>query len=246
MTATTVDRTSARSLGPPPTTSGAETGLEGRTGKVVGVLFIVATAASILGSIVLGSVLDRTDYLVTLADHEAQVVAAALLFLIAATAAFGTAVLLFPILRRHAEAMAAGYLGLRAFENVLYAASVVGLLAMVSVSTSDAFGTADASGVRLVGAALLAVREWSSVIGTLIFSGLGVLVLNAVLYRSRLVPRWVSVWGLIGGAMALLYGVLGVLGVDTGLGSPFMLLAMPLAVQEMVFAGWLLTRKSVG
>ena len=88
-----------------------------RTAKVVGVLFIVATVASLLGSVALGSVLDGSDYLATVAAHEGQVITAALFFLIASTSAFATAFLLFPTLRRHAEGLAAGYVGLRAFEK---------------------------------------------------------------------------------------------------------------------------------
>jgi len=88
---------------------------------------------------------------------------AVLLFLIAASSAFATAFVLFPILRRHSEGLAAGYVGFRGFENVFYVAGVIGLL----------------------------VRY---------------------------------------------------LGVDTGLGSPFMLLAMPIALQEMVFAVWLIAK----
>jgi hypothetical protein len=150
--------------------------------------------------------------------------------------------LLFPILRRYAEGLAAGYLGLRAFENVFYVASVVGILMMLRVSQSDATGTADVSELALLGAALIAWRDWSTLLGTLIFFGLGAVTLNYVLHLSRVVPGWLSLWGFIGGALVFLYGVLGILGVDAGLGSPWMLLAMPIAVQEMVFAGWLLTK----
>lgn len=213
-----------------------------RTGKVVGILFIVATVASILGSVALGSVLDEPDYLSTIAAHEGQVILSALLFLIAALSAFATAFLLFPILKRHAEGLAAGYLGLRAFENIFYVASVVGLLMMLTVSQSDAIGTAGGSDLPLLGAVLLALRDWSSLLGTLIFFGLGAVILNVVLYQSRLVPRWLSLWGVGGGALVFLYGLLGVSGFDVGLGSPSMLLAMPIALQEMVFAGWLLTK----
>jgi hypothetical protein len=212
------------------------------TAKVVGVLFIVATAASILGSVALGSVADEPADLTAVAAHEGHVIAAALFFLIAALAAFATAFLLFPILRRHSEGLAAGYLGLRAFENVFYVASVVGLLVMLRVSQSDVVRGPGAPDLRLVGVALLALRDWSSLLGTLIFAGIGAVILNAVLRRSRLVPRWLSVWGLVGGALVVLYGVLGLFGLDVGLGSPSTLLAMPLAVQEMAFAGWLLAK----
>ena len=213
---------------------------ERRTAIVVGVLFIVATAASIIGSVVLGSALDGDDYLTNLSGG--QIIPAAVLFLIAATSAFGTAVLLFPILRRHAEGLAAGYVGLRTFENILYAAGVVGLLMMLSVSESDAASAAASTDLRLMGSALLGLHSWAVTLGTLIFAGLGGLTLNSVLYRSRLVPRWLSIWGLIGAAGIVVYGLLGIFGVGTGLGSPYMLLAMPIAVQEMVFAGYLIAR----
>jgi len=212
-----------------------------RTGIVVGALFIVATVGSILGSVALGSALDGPDYLINIAAHESQVIPAVLLFLIAASSAFATAFLLFPILRRHSEGLAAGYVGLRGFENVFYVAGVVGLLIMLTVSQGEAVSTAG-SPDPLVGAALLALHDWSVLIGTLIFFGLGSLTLNYVLYRSRLVPRWLSLWGIVGAVLVFSYGLLGIFGVDTGLGSPFMLLAMPIALQEMVFAVWLIAK----
>jgi hypothetical protein len=243
MTTTTMDGASVRASSTYAIPGdGAGTRSDRRTAKIVGILFIVATVASLLGSAALGTTLDGRNYLAALATHETQVIIAALFFLIAATSAFATAFLLFPILRRYSEGLAAGYVGLRAFENVFYAASVVLLLTMLSVSQSDAVGAAGASSVPLLGAALLSAREWFSSLGTLIFFGVGAVILNDVLFRSRLVPRWLSAWGLIGGALVLLYGLLGILGFDTELGSPFMLLAMPTAVQEMVFAGWLLTK----
>jgi hypothetical protein len=78
------------------------------------------------------------------------------------------------------------------------------------------------------------------IIGTSL--SLGALTLNVVLYRSGLVPRWLSISGLVAAIGTLTYGLLGIFGVDTGLGSPYMLLAMPIAFQEMVFAGYLIAR----
>jgi hypothetical protein len=212
------------------------------TGAVVGILFITATVLSVLGSAALGSALDGSEYLEDLADYQNRVIAAVLLFVIAASSAFATAVLLFPILRRHAEALAVGYVGLRGFENVLYVAGSVMLLVMVSVSGSDAAAASEASALSLVGVSLQATQQWLVSVGTLIFFGLGALTLNAVLYRARLVPRWLSAWGLVGAVLVVTYGLLGILGWSTALGSPLMLLAMPIALQELVFAGWLVIK----
>ena len=213
--------------------------LDRKKGIVVGALFIVATAASILGSVALGSVLEGPEYLINVAASESQVILAVLLFLVAASSAFATAFLLFPILRRHSEGLAAGYVGVRGFENVLYVAGTVGLLIMLTVSQNSVAGSPD---LPLLGAALLALHDWSVLIGTLIFFGLGSLTLNYVLYQSGLVPRWLSLWGIVGAVLVFSYGLLGIFGVDTGLGSPFMLLAMPIALQEMVFAVWLIAK----
>jgi Domain of unknown function (DUF4386) len=215
---------------------------EKRTAQVVGALFIVATVASIAGSVVLGSVLDGDDYLRRLDAHTGQVTLAVALFLVAATSAFATAFLLYPILRRHAEGLAAGYIGLRAFENVFYVAGTMGLLIMLTLSQGETLSSAGATDVVVLGAALAAVHSWAVLLGTLIFAGLGSMVLNTILFQSRLVPRWLSGWGLLGAAGVFTYGVAGLFGYDTGLGSPLMLLAMPLALQEMVFAAWLLVK----
>jgi hypothetical protein len=213
-----------------------------RTAVVVGVLFIWATVASILGSAALGSILEGSDYLGEVATQETRLILAVLLFLTAAGAAVTTAFLLFPILRRHAEGAATGYVVLRTFENVLYVAGVVALLIMLSVSQSEAITAAAAPERSLLGVALLGLHDWSTTIGTMLFFGLGCWALNVVLYRSRLVPRWLSVWGLAGAVLVFAYGILGLFGLGVGLDSPLMLLAMPIAFQEMVFAGWLIVR----
>lgn len=215
---------------------------ERTTARIVAALFVTATVASILGSLALGSALDEPDYLAGLADQEGRVIVAVLLFLLAATSAFATSFLLFPILRRHAEGLAAGYVGFRAFENLLYATGAIGILIMLTVSQSDTIATADPTQVTLLGTGLLALHDWTVSIGTLVFFAFGCVALNIVLYQSRLVPRWLSSWGLVGAVLTFVYGLLGILGRDTGLGSPYMLLAMPIAVQELVFAGWLTVR----
>lgn len=67
-------------------------------------------------------------------------------------------------------------------------------------------------------------------------------MLNYVMYQYKLIPRWLSLWGLIGAALVLLYGLVGILGLGMGLTSPYTLLAIPIAVQEMVFAVWLIIK----
>ena len=89
---------------------------------------------------------------------------------------------------------------------------------------------------------LLALQNWAGLLGTLIFFGIGSMTLNYVLYQSKLIPQWLSLWGFIGAALALLYGLVGIFGLGMGLTSPYALLAIPIAVQEMVFAVWLIVK----
>ncbi len=211
-----------------------------KTGIIVGVLFIIATVASILGKVSLGSILDAPNYLISISAHGNQVILAALFFLIAAIAAVTISFMLFPILRRYVESLALGYVVLRIFENVFYVVGTLGLLLMLTVSQGYVAGAVDASYYQVLGILLLALKDWAGLIGTLFFAGLGSMTLNYVLYKSKLVPRWLSLWGFIGAALIVLLGLFGILGFGMGLNSPFALIAIPIAVQEMVFAVWLI------
>jgi len=211
------------------------------TQRVVGGLFIVATVASVAGSAVQGSILDDNDYLTTLATHDGRLIIAALLYIVAAASAVGTSILLIPFLRPQSESGAVGYVVVRTFENLLYIGGSVAMLAMLTVS-KEGLHAVGASDSALAGSALLALRNWSVDVGTLLFAGGGAWILNSLLYRSQLVPRWLSAWGLGGALLLVVYGVAAVLGSSTEMGSSLMLLAMPIAVQEMVFSGWLIVK----
>ncbi|MGZ7209318.1 MAG: DUF4386 domain-containing protein, partial [Methanobacterium sp.] len=105
-----------------------------KTGIIVGLLFISATVASILSAVSLGSIFDAPNFLISVSAHGNQTIITVILWLIAATSAVATSFMLFPILRRHIESLAMGYVVLRTFENVFYIASALILLVMLTVS----------------------------------------------------------------------------------------------------------------
>ena len=212
------------------------------TGIIVGLLFIIATVASILGSVFLGSILEAPNYLTSVSAHGNELIIGVLLFLIAAISAVATSFMLFPVLKRHIESLALGYVVLRTFENVFYVVGTLSLLVMLTVSQKYVAGAVDASYYQVLGILLLALKDWAGLIGTLIFAGLGSMTLNYVLYQSKLVPRWLSLWGFIGAALIVVYGLIGILGIGMGLNSIFAFLAVPIAVEEMVFAVWLIVK----
>jgi len=223
-----------------------------KTGIIVGILFISATVSSILSGFFLGSILEDPNYLISFSAHGNQIIIAVLFVLISAISAVATSFILFPILRRYIESLAIGYVVLRTIENVFYIASALILLVMLTVSQKYVAGAVDASFYTNIGTLLLALQSWAILIGCLIFFGLGSMTLNYVLYQTKLVPRWLSAWGFIGAALAIIYALLGIFGVGMGfnfgndilfmLASPFAILGVPIHVQEMVFAVWIIVK----
>lgn len=214
-----------------------------KTAIIVGALFITATVASLLSTVFLGSTLAASNYLTSVSASQNQVIIAVIFELIAAGSAFGTAVMLFPILKRNTESLALGYVVLRLIENIFYIVGALSLLIILTVGQGYVAGAFNASYYQPLGTLLLALRDWSIWMGTLIFFGLGSLTLNYLLYQSKLVPRSLSVWGLIGAALVLLYGLVGLFSLTPNMISSILtILALPIAVQEMVFAVWLIVK----
>jgi hypothetical protein len=213
-----------------------------KTAALVGALFIIATVTAISAMVLLGTAMEEPDFLVDLPDIENKVVGAVILELVLAISLIGIGALMFPVFKRHGEGLALGYAGIRLTEAIFIIVASVCLLAMLTMGQGYASGDLDVGGSEPMGALLMGLREWAFVIGTLVFLGLGALTLNYLFYVSRLIPRWLSVWGLVGGAGVLVYGVFALYGHDISSFSAVSLLAAPIAVQEMVFAAFLIIK----
>lgn len=213
-----------------------------KTAVIVGSLFIIATITALTSGAFLGTALDGSDYLLNIHENENDVVVAALFELALAASMIGIGSLMFPILRKQVEGLALAYAGIRLMEAAFVVLATVSLLLMLTMGKEYAAGTLNPADSQSIGTLLQALRDWSYLFGTLIFLGLGSMILNYLLYGSRLVPRWISVWGLLGAVGILLYGVMGLFGTDTNAFDATSLLAAPLAVQEMVLAAWLIIK----
>jgi hypothetical protein len=208
------------------------------TARVVGVLFIVATVTAIIGGGLVMQSLDAPDYLVQVVAHEGQVVAGVVLEFILALSVIGIAALLLPVLRPHGEGLAVGYMAVRTLEAAfILMASTTALLVLALGQDGE---SAIAVGVQPVGDVLLSAREWTYFVGTMPLLSVSAVILNTLLHRSRLVPAWLSVWGVVGGLLLLAYAGAELLGAESAI--PLQLLAAPIAVQEMVLAGWLIAK----
>jgi hypothetical protein len=212
-----------------------------KTAIIVGVLFIVATVTAILTIVFLGSTLETPLNFDTIAANEFQVVMAVIFWIILAVAVTGIGFMMYPILKKYHEGLALGYVGLRLIESICIIISSITLLSLLTLSHEYVAGTLDAANYQPLGSLLITLQDWSFEIGTLIFLGLGGLLLYYPLYELKLVPRVLTIWGLIGAACVIVYGLLGLFGL-TADSITLNLLAAPIAIQEMVFAVWLIVR----
>src|SRR5262245_34437291 len=172
-----------------------------RTALVAGAFYLVTFIASIPAVFLLDPVLNDPSYIVS-AGADTQVTAGAFLDLVNALACIGTAVALFPVLRLEHEGLALGFVTTRMFEAAVIVIGVIALLSVVTLRDPGATGT-QAESLVTVGSALVAIRDWTFLIGPGIVPGLNALLLGALMYRSRLVPRLIPILGLIGGPILI-------------------------------------------
>lgn len=205
-----------------------------RDARIVGVLYILATVLAIVGGSLLVP-LEEPGYLAEAADTQNRIVLGALLEIGLVVSVVGIAVMFFPVLKRKDEGLALGYVGARTLEAVFLGIAAVSSLVIMTLALD--FGAGAQSSVDLS----LTVREWTYMAGGMVFFGLGGLILYPLLYQARLVPRWLSLWGLIGVVLILGRAVLETFGLELS-GVVQGVMAAPIAIQEMVLAIWLIVR----
>ena len=195
----------------------------------IGVLYIIGTVALVLSLVVTGAVLTGPAYLAQVAAQPNQVAIGALLVLLAGFALAMVPVVFWPVGKRYSETLAMGYVVFRgAIETVLYIATALGWLLLIALSTQPDSGPI-AGLMRTIEAV-----AWDQLVA--IPFALGALMLYVLLYQSRLVPRWLSTWGLVGATLYIVPPLGSMFGLSLGV------LMAPLAVQEMVMAVWLIAK----
>ncbi len=188
-----------------------------RTALIAGVLFIITFVASIPAVLLYGPVLSDPNYVIG-SGADARIPLGALLEVVTVIANIGTAVVLFPVLRRQNEGIALGYVAARLVEGTFIVVGIVCLLAVVTLRQDFALAPgADKAAFVTAGKALVAVHDWTFLFGPgFLGAGFGNgILLGYLMYRSALVPRPMAWLGLVGGplvcasAIAVLFGVIG-------------------------------------
>jgi Domain of unknown function (DUF4386) len=214
--------------------------MERRTARIVGTLFLVAMVTSIVGGGLIESVLQAPDYIRDAYANRTLLTLGAVLELLTAAAVVGIAVMMFPIFKRYSEALALGYVSYRVLEAAVVAVAVITPLTIVTLSQDlSAAGTSDSSSLQALGGALVDLRGRMAGLLVPVFFSLGAVIFYSLLYQSRLVPRFISVWGLVGVALLIANNLLETFGAAlTGA----MVLALPIILNEIFLGIWLIVR----
>jgi hypothetical protein len=218
------------------TTKESPHGTNRTTATIVGVLYIIGTVAGVLSVPLLGGILGAPDDLNMVAAHPSQVAVGALLILVMGLALAMIPALMFPILKRWNEALAIGYVIFRgALETFTYMALALCWLLLIVVSQQSASGAVVTSQFVSLGSLLVKAQDPIIAVVDIVFA-LGALMLYSLLYQARLIPRWISGWGIVAAILYLAAGLIAVFGTTLDI------LLMPMLLQEMVMAVWLIVK----
>jgi hypothetical protein len=212
------------------------------TSLVGGALYVLTFAASIPALFLLHPVLDNPSY-ITGAGGDTSVLLGCFLDVVTALSGVGTAVALFSVIKRQHEGFALGFVTTRLLEAAVILIGVVSLLSAVTLRQHLAGTTgADKAAFVAVGQSLVAVRNWTFLLGPNLMAALNALLLGTVMYRSRLVPRLIPSIGLVG-AVLLLADVTAIFFGGYDLGSGWHgIAAAPIFVWELSLGVWLVIK----
>ena len=208
-----------------------------KTALVAGVFYLI-TFISIPTLALYGPVKNHRDWILSSGTHTGVLVGA-FLEVIVALAGIGTAVTLYPVVKRQNEGVALGFVAARVLEAAMIFTGVISLLSLVTLRQGGATG-ADAAALVTAGASHVAVYNWTFLLGQSLMPGINALLLGSVMYRSRLVPRVIPALGLIGAPLLICTVIATVFG-GFKLGSPE-LAAFPVAAWELSLGVWLVVK----
>lgn len=202
---------------------------------VAGLLYVI-TFVSIPTLVLYGPVLSDPNYIVG-PGPDTPVIIGGILEVIVALAGVGTAVVLYPVVKRQNEAAALGFVGSRTLEGAAIVAGVVSLLSLVTLRQAGA-----GAGALATGQALAASYNWFFLLGQSLMPVVNALLLGSLLYRSRLVPRILPLVGLIGAPILLASDIAVLFGLWDRISAPSGLLALPIALWEFSLGVYLIVK----
>jgi hypothetical protein len=209
---------------------------------IAGTLFLVGFAGVVTVALT-KPILDGPDYLVKLSANANQIIIGAFFQLIMAFACAGIAISLYPVLRRYNEGLAIGAVGFRIIEAVFQIIGVVGLVSLLTLSEEFVkAGAPNSSYFQIAGALLQSGNAWINNVAVLLAWSVGALMYYYVFYQTKLIPRWLSAWGLLGIVLTIATSTLVMFRIVSPFSSIQVVLNIPIALQELVLGVWLIAK----
>jgi len=205
-----------------------------RHARAAGLFYLLTFAASLPAFVLIGSAVNPD--LTVAGGHDTQLLWSGFLDFINAIAGIGSAVALYPIVKRQNQSMALGLVTSRLLEAAIIMAGVVSLLAVVTLR-QDVAGADPA-----VGQALVAVRDWTFLFGPGFMACFNAVLLGTLMYKSGLVPRAIPVMGLIGAPLLFAANTATLLGHNEQTSAVTMLATVPIAFWELSVGTWMLVK----
>ena len=215
-----------------------------KAAKIVGVLFLLAAVTAVIGGLILyDPILNGPDYLIKGSEHANQVILGALMELILVVSAVGTATTMFPILRKYNETIALWHVCFRFLEAIIITVGVISVLSLLTLSREFvAAGAPDIASFQASGILLKAIHDWTFLLGPNFMLGINTMMYSYIFYKSKLVPRFISILGMTGATLVFICALLVMFGVIQQVSVWGAILALPVAANEMILAVWLIVK----
>lgn len=205
-----------------------------------GIAYLVTFAASIPQLKLFADVIDDPAGYISGQHSNTTLLWGSWLEVVTAVACVGTAVALYPVTRRVSRTAAIGFVTSRVVEATLILVGVMSLLSLVTLQGDFAGATgAQAEALGVTGAALVAMRQWTFLLGPGLIAGINALFLGTALYRGRLVPRIIPTIGLVGAPIILVSATATIFGGWDQVSAVGALCALPIAIWELSLGVWL-------
>lgn len=209
--------------------------LSNSTIRIVAVMLLITVVlGALFNQYFVGPVIFAKDFLTNTAANESRIITGVLLSVVDGITGLSIAILLWPLFKITNRFMATLYIGLSLIGFVTVLVDDVAVLTILGLSRE--FVKTSDSALQSLSVVFFQTRWWTHYI-TLLMAGPSFTVLNVLLFQSRLVPRFISIWGIIGAALLMIEIVLSMYGKPTN-----MLMLMPFGLQQLVLIVWLLIR----
>jgi hypothetical protein len=213
------------------------------TARIAGACYLITHVTSIAALVLYAPVLNQPGYVIG-GGADTRVLIGGWLEVVLTLAIVGTAVALYPVTRRHSQGLAIGYVGLRTLEAAVIATGIVSLLAVVTLRQQAG---ADAASLVGVGKGLVAVHNWTFLLGPNFVCAADTLVLAWLMWRSRLIPRFIAGLGLVGGPLLFVSATAVLFGAYKQVSLPGAIAPLPVFAWELglalflIFQGFMVT-----